>query len=69
VAGAGPDRAEVRGGHVHFVPKGVEHFLCNLSASERLEVIAVYTGAGSLEEAGCVATGEVTDADLRSVSS
>jgi mannose-6-phosphate isomerase-like protein (cupin superfamily) len=65
VAGAGADRAEVRGGHVHLIPKGVEHFLCNLSATEPLEVIAVYTGAGSLEEAGCVATGEVTDADLR----
>ena len=65
VAGAGPDRAEVRGGHIHLIPRGVEHFLCNLSATEPLEVLAVYTGAGSLEEAGYVATGEVTDADLR----
>ena len=64
VAGAGPDRAEVRSGHIHLIPKGVEHFLCNLSATEPLEVLAVYTGAGSLEEAGYVATGEVTDADL-----
>jgi len=63
VAGAGADRAEVRGGHVHLVPRGVEHFLCNLSATEPLETIAVYTGAGSLEEAGYVATGEVTEAD------
>ena len=65
VAGAGPDRTEVRGGHIHLIPRGVERFLCNLSATEPLEVLAVYTGAGSLEEAGYVATGEVTDADLR----
>ena len=65
VAGAGPDRVAVRSGHIHFIPRGVEHFLCNLSATEPLEVLAVYTGAGSLEEAGYVATGEVTDADLR----
>ena len=63
LAGAGPDRAELRAGHVHLIPRGVEHFLCNLDATEPLEIIAVYTGAGSLEEAGCVATGEVTEAD------
>ena len=65
VAGAGPDRAEVRGGHVHYIPKGVEHFLYNLSPTEPLEVIGVYTGAGSVEETGYVYTGEVTEADLR----
>ena len=43
----------------------MEHFLCNLSATEPLEMIGVYTGAGSLEEAGYVATGEVTEADKR----
>src|SRR5687767_9339236 len=65
VAGAGPDRAEVRGGHVHHIPKGVEHFLYNVSATEPLEVIGVYTGAGSVEETGYVYTGEVTEADIR----
>ena len=65
LAGAGPDRAEVRGGHVHYIPKGVEHFLCNLSRTEPLEVIGVYVGAGSVEETGYVFSGEVTDADLR----
>ena len=64
VAGAGPDRAEVHGGHVHFIPRGVEHFLCNLSANESLEALLVYTGAGSLAEAGYVDAGEVTEADL-----
>ena len=59
VVGAGPDRAQVRGGHVHFVPKGVEHFMYNASKTEPLEVIGVYTGAGSVEESGYVFTGKV----------
>ena len=57
VVGAGPDRADVRSGHVHFVGKGVEHFMENASATETLEVIGVYTGAGSIEETGYVYTG------------
>ncbi len=65
LAGAGPDRAEVRGGHVHFIPKGVEHFLYNLSSTEPLEVIGVYTGAGNVEETGYVYLGDVTAADIR----
>jgi len=64
LAGAGPDRAEVRGGHVHYIPKGVEHFMHNLSKTEPLEVIGVYIGAGSVEETGYVYTGEVTAAEL-----
>jgi mannose-6-phosphate isomerase-like protein (cupin superfamily) len=59
VAGAGPDRAELRGGHVHFIDKGVERYLYNASETEPLEVVGVLTGAGSLEEAGYVFTGEV----------
>lgn len=59
VAGAGAERAEVRAGHFHFIPQGVEHFLYNASASEPLEVIGVLTGAGSLEESGYVYSGEV----------
>ena len=65
IAGAGTDRAALRAGHVHFIPRGVEHFLRNASASEPLEVIGVMTGAGSIEESGYVYTGEVTAADLR----
>jgi mannose-6-phosphate isomerase-like protein (cupin superfamily) len=65
MAGAGPDRAEVRSGHVHYIPKGVDHFMTNLSESEPLEVIGIYIGAGSVEETGYVYSGEVTDADLR----
>jgi mannose-6-phosphate isomerase-like protein (cupin superfamily) len=58
LAGAGTDRAEVRGGHVHYIPKGVDRFLLNLSRTEPLEVIGVYVGAGSAEETGYVFTGE-----------
>jgi len=65
LAGAGSDRAEVRGGHVHYIPKGVEHFMTNLSKTEPLEVIGIYVGAGSVEETGYAFCGEVTDADLR----
>jgi mannose-6-phosphate isomerase-like protein (cupin superfamily) len=65
VVGAGADRAEVRGGHVHYVAKGVERFMCNVSKTEPLQVIGVYTGAGSLEETGYVYTGEVSEADMR----
>ena len=65
VAGAGLDRAEVRGGHVHYIPKGVERFICNTSRTESLEVIGVYTGAGSIEEAGYVHVSKVTGSDLQ----
>ena len=64
VVGAGEDRARVRAGHVHHIAKGVERFICNASKTEPLEVIRVYTGAGSVEETGYVHTGQVTEADL-----
>ena len=35
------------------------------SSTEPLEVIGVYTGAGSVEESGYVYTGDVTEADLK----
>lgn len=65
LAGAGPDRAEVRGGHVHYIPKGVEHFMYNLSKTEPLEAIGLYIGAGSVEETGYAYTGDVTEADIK----
>ena len=64
VAGAGPDRVKVRAGHVHYIPKGVEHFLCNVSKTEPLEVIGIYVGAGSVEESGYVFLGEIPEADI-----
>ena len=66
LAGAGEDRVEVRGGHFHFIPKGVEHWLHNLSGAEPIEVAGVYLGAGSVEETGYVYTGDVTEEDIRS---
>jgi mannose-6-phosphate isomerase-like protein (cupin superfamily) len=63
VAGAGGNVARVRGGHTHFIPRGVEHFLAN-TGNETLNVIGVYTGAGSLEQAGYAYVGQVTSADL-----
>ena len=65
LAGAGSDRAEVRGGHFHFIPKGVEHWLHNLSDAGPIEVVGIYIGAGSVEETGYVYTGEVTEEDIR----
>jgi mannose-6-phosphate isomerase-like protein (cupin superfamily) len=59
VVGAGDARAEIRGGHVHYIGKGVERYMQNTSETETLEVIGVLTGAGSLDEAGYVYTGKV----------
>jgi mannose-6-phosphate isomerase-like protein (cupin superfamily) len=66
LAGAGDDRVEVRGGHFHFIPKGVEHWLHNLSGAEPIEVVGVYLGAESVEETGYVYTGDVTEEDIQS---
>ena len=65
IVGAGDDRAEVRGGHVHYIGKGAERFMCNVSKTESLEVIGVYTGAGNLDEAGYVYMGDVSEADTK----
>ena len=65
IIGVGTDRARVRAGHVLFVPKGAEHFMANTSDTATLEVIGVYTGAGSIEESGYVYTGQVSEADTR----
>ncbi|MEE9276532.1 MAG: hypothetical protein V3V62_14600, partial [bacterium] len=54
---------EVRAGHFHYIPRGVEHWLCNLDGTEPVEMIGVYFGAGSVEETGYVYLGDVTEAD------
>ncbi|MBT7957022.1 MAG: cupin domain-containing protein [Rhodospirillaceae bacterium] len=64
LAGAGSDRVEVRGGHFHFIPKGVEHWLHNLSETEPIEVVGLYCGAGSVAATGYVYMGDVTSEDL-----
>ena len=63
LAGAGKDRVEVRGGHFHYIPKGVEHWLCNLSETDPLEVVGIYIGSGSVEDTGYVYSGDVTAKD------
>ena len=64
LAGAGDDRVEVRGGHFHYIPKGVEHWLHNPSGTETLEILGIYIGARSVEDTGYVYTGNVTQEDL-----
>ena len=66
LAGAGADRAEVRGGHFHYIPKGTEHWLYNLSASDALEVVGIYIDAGNVEATGYVYMGDVSEADIKS---
>ena len=65
LAGAGPDRVEVRGGHFHYIPKGVEHFLYNLSDTESIEAIGIYIGSGSVEDTGYRYLGDVHEDDLK----
>ena len=65
LAGAGPDREEIRKGHFHYIPKGVQHWLYNLSDREPIITVGVYIGAGSVEETGYVYLGEVTEEDLK----
>ncbi len=64
VAGAGPDRVEVRGGHFHYIPRGVEHWLSNLGDGEPIEVVGIYVDAGDVAETGYVYLGEVGQEDL-----
>ena len=68
LTGAGDDRAEVRGGHFHYIPKGTEHWLYNLSASDALEVVGVYIDAGNVEATGYVYMGDVSQTDIKSRS-
>jgi mannose-6-phosphate isomerase-like protein (cupin superfamily) len=65
LAGAGPDRVELRKGHFHFIPKGVEHWFYPLSDKEPTISIGIYIGAGSVEETGYVYMGEVTAEELK----
>ena len=63
-AGAGSDRVEVHGGHFHYIPSGVEHWLYNIGETEPIEVVGIYVGAGSVAETGYVYMGDVTEDDL-----
>jgi len=45
-------RVELRKGHFVFVPKGGSLALRNLDSAEPMEVLGLFTGAGSLQETG-----------------
>jgi quercetin dioxygenase-like cupin family protein len=62
-SGAGDKEHEMTAGCSHFIPKGVTHWLRNLSATEPIEVVGVYLNAGNLKESGYVFEGEVTEKD------
>jgi mannose-6-phosphate isomerase-like protein (cupin superfamily) len=68
LAGAGDDRVEVRGGQFHYIPKGVEHWLHNLSDTDPIEVVGVYIGAGTVAETKYTYKGDVTEQDLKARS-
>jgi quercetin dioxygenase-like cupin family protein len=57
--GAGDEEQVVGAGAVQFVPAGKVHWLRNLDAEEPVEVVGVYVGGASLEEAGYVYAGEI----------
>ncbi len=65
LAGAGPDRIEVHSGQFHFIPRGVEHWLHNLSDTDPIEVVGIYAGAGSVKDTGYVFMGNVTEEDIK----
>ena len=63
-SGAGEKEYEMRAGSCHFIPRGVTHWLRNLSETEPIEVVGVYLNAGNLKESGYVFEGEVTEKDM-----
>jgi len=65
LAGAGDDRVEVHDGHFHYIPKGVEHWLHNLSETDAIEVVGVYINAANVVETGYAYLGEVSPDDLQ----
>lgn len=53
-AGAGDVERELRAGSVRHVARGVTHWMRNPSEDEELEILGVYGGATSFDEAGHV---------------
>jgi quercetin dioxygenase-like cupin family protein len=62
-SGAGEKEYEMKAGSSHFIPRGVTHWLRNLSDTEPIEVVGVYLNAGNLKESGYVFEGEVIEKD------
>jgi len=62
-SGAGEKEYEMKAGSSHFIPRGVTHWLRNLSETEPIDVVGVYLSAGNLKESGYIFEGEVTEKD------
>jgi quercetin dioxygenase-like cupin family protein len=58
--GAGDQEQVASGGTVQFIPAGRVHWLRNLDETEPVEVVGVYVGGASLEDAGYVYAGEIS---------
>jgi quercetin dioxygenase-like cupin family protein len=63
-SGAGKEEYEMKPGCAHFILKGVTHWLRNLSDTEPIEVVGVYSHAGNLKESGYFFHGEITENDM-----
>jgi quercetin dioxygenase-like cupin family protein len=61
-AGAGDTEYELTEGCARYVPAGVAHWVRNPSDRETIEILGVYGGAASLEEAGHEFVGPITAA-------
>ncbi len=61
--GVGDKEYELGAGSCVFIPKGVTHWTRNLSPTEDMEAVGIYTEVGSLEDSGYVYDGEVTEKD------
>jgi mannose-6-phosphate isomerase-like protein (cupin superfamily) len=59
-AGTGEEEHEVGPGTALYVPAGVVHWFRNVG-NEELELVGCYAPGGSLEDAGYVFVGDVTD--------
>lgn len=64
VAAVGDERRRVREGNYHYVPVGVEHWLCNASEETPLIGPGVYLGVSGLASSGYVHHGLATQEDL-----
>ena len=64
VAAVADERRRVREGTYHYIPAGVEHWLCNASDNAPLIGPGVYIGVSGLETSGYVHHGPVTKDDL-----
>ncbi len=63
-SGAGEKEYEMKAGSSHFIPRGVTHWLRNLSETEPIEVVGVYLQAGNLMGSGYMFEGEITEKDM-----